>query len=422
MTSFSRTPPEVPIPRSAENKMNLDLEYLQKKLLHLLGIHSPTGYTDPIVRDVCGELDDLGVHYELTRRGAIRATLTGKNETPARAVVVHVDTIGAMTAQLKDNGRLGIVPVGTWSARFAEGARVSVFSKGVIYRGTILPLKASGHVYNKKVDTQPVAWNNLEVRIDERVESRRDLEALGIRVGDFIGVDAQAEFLPNGFLVSRHLDNKAGVAMLLTVAKAVTEGKVQLPVTTHFLFTISEEVGIGASAVLHGDVAEMVSVDNGTCAPGQESTEFGVTVAMADSSGPFDFHLTNRLLKLCEDNNIAHTRDVFRYYRCDSASAVEAGNDIRTALAAFGVDASHGYERTHIDSLHAIARMVMAYVQSIPLFHDRGELEDNLDHFPSTRKVPVGPLRHEEVSRIAQDAEADEPAGTREPARAKKGK
>ncbi len=404
--------------------MNLDLEYLQKKLLHLLGLHSPTGYTDPIVRDVCGELDALGVHYELTRRGAIRATLEGKSKAPARAVVVHLDTIGAMTAQLKDNGRLGVVPIGTWSARFAEGARVSVFSEGVIYRGTILPLKASGHVYNDEVDTQPVGWNNLEVRIDERVETRRGLEALGIRVGDFIGVDAQAEFLPNGFLVSRHLDNKAGVAMLLTVAKALTEQKIHLPVTTHFLFTISEEVGIGASAVLHGDVAEMVSIDNGTCAPEQDSTEFGATVAMADSSGPFDFHLTNRLLKLCEDNNIAHTRDVFRYYRCDSASAVEAGNDIRTALAAFGVDASHGYERTHIDSLHSIARMVMAYVQSIPLFHDRGELEANLDHFPSTRTVPVGPLRHEEVSRIAQEAEADEQANAADdnkPARDKKG-
>lgn len=195
--------------------------------------------------------------------------------------------------------------------------------------------------------------------------------------------------------------------MLLTVARALAEAKTELPVTTYFLFTISEEVGIGASAVLHGDVAEMLSIDNGTCAPGQESTEFGAAVAMADSSGPFDFHLTNRILKLCEENNIPHTRDVFRYYRCDSASAVEAGNDIRTALAAFGVDASHGYERTHIDSLYSVARMVVAYVQSIPLFQDRGELEGNLDHFPSTRKVPVGPLRHEEVSRLAQDAEAD---------------
>ena len=376
--------------------MDIDLDYVIQKLLPFLGIHSPSGYTDPIVREVCGELSALGIPYEMTRRGAIRATMEGEDNGAARAVVVHLDTIGAMTSRLKDNGRLEIVPVGTWSARFAEGARVSVFSAGAIYRGTILPLKASGHVYNEGVDTQPVAWSNLEVRIDERVHSRADLEALGVRVGDFVGVDAQAELLPNDFIVSRHLDNKAGVATLLAVAKALREAEVVLPVTTYFLFTISEEVGIGASAVLHGDVSEMVTIDNATCAPGQESSEYGVTIAMADSSGPFDFHLTHQLLHLCEEHNIPHARDIFRYYRCDSASAVEAGNDIRTALAAFAVDASHGYERSHLDSLRAVGDMMLAYLQSPPLFHNPAELTRGLDDFPVTRKVRIGPLLHED--------------------------
>ena len=40
--------------------------------------------------------------------------------------------------------------------------------------------------------------------------------------------------------------------------------------------------------MLHGDVAELVSIDNGTIAPGQFTSEYGVTIAMQDSSGPFD--------------------------------------------------------------------------------------------------------------------------------------
>ncbi|TVR51806.1 MAG: osmoprotectant NAGGN system M42 family peptidase [Puniceicoccaceae bacterium] len=397
----------------------IDRQFLQDTLLKFLGIHSPTGYTDPIVREVCGELEKLNIPFDLTRRGAIRATLPGKLKGPARAVVVHLDTLGAMTACLKDNGRLGLVPVGTWSARFAEGARVSIFSDAMIYRGSILPLKASGHVYNEAVDTQPVAWSNLEVRVDERSQSRADLDRLGIRVGDFIGVDAGAEFLPNGFLVARHLDNKAGVAMLLAVAAFIRRSSIQLPLTTYLLFTISEEVGIGASAVLHGDVAEMVTIDNGTCAPGQSSSEFGATIAMADSSGPFDFHLTHHLLHLCEKHGIPHVRDIFRHYRCDSASAVEAGNDIRTALTAFGVDASHGYERTHLDALDAVGRLVVAYLQSDPLQSVRGDLVRGLKHFPSTRTVPVGPLLHEEKTRVAQ--EPIDPSATtgKKPAREK---
>jgi peptidase M42 family hydrolase len=382
--------------------MELDQAYLKKLLLHFLGIHSPVGYTDPIVREVCKELDQLGISYELTRRGAIRATLAGETSLPARAVVAHLDTLGAMVADIKDNGRLSIVPLGTWSARFAEGARVSIFAKESIYRGTILPLKASGHVYNTEVDTQPVSWDNLEVRIDAITVNLENTRKLGIRVGDFIGVDAQAEFLANGFLVARHLDDKAGVATLLAVAKCVRERRIPLPQTAYLLFTISEEVGIGASAVLHGDISEMVSVDNGTCAPGQASTEFGATLAMADSSGPFDFHLTHHLLQLCEDFEITHARDVFRYYRCDSASAVEAGNDIRTALVAFGVDSSHGYERTHIRSLEATGSLLLAYLVSAPISAQRSCMEEGLTHFPETRIVPMDSVSPQESSRVLQ--------------------
>jgi putative aminopeptidase FrvX len=135
--------------------------------------------------------------------------------------------------------------------------------------------------------------------------------------------------------------------------------------------------------VLHGDVAEMVTIDTGPSAPGQSTDEYGVTICMQDSAGPFDYHLTHRLLKLCKDHGITHRRDVFRYYRCDSASAIEAGNDIRTALICFGTDASHGYERCHKHSLVALGRLLMCYLASGFLFpRDRDEL-GSLAGFPT---------------------------------------
>src|SRR5690606_4162584 len=132
------------------------------------------------------------------------------------------------------------------------------------FRGTLLPLKASGHTYNKEVDVQAVAWTNLELRLDERVTGESDVRALGIQVGDTVAVDSSPEFTGNGFINARHLDDKAGAAAMLAAARAVKEDGVRLPLDCHLLFTISEEVGVGASHVLHGDVAELVSVDNGT--------------------------------------------------------------------------------------------------------------------------------------------------------------
>jgi peptidase M42 family hydrolase len=346
----------------------IDRDYLASMLARMLDIHSPTGMTDEIVDFVCRELDRLGVPYELTRRGAIRADLAGKRKSPDRAVAVHLDTLGAMVKEIKDNGRLAVAAVGHWSSRFAEGARVTVHGdNGKTWRGTILPKKASGHTYNTEVDSQPVEWAQLELRLDARVASRGDVIAAGINVGDMIAIDTNAEFTDSGFVVSRHLDDKAGVAAVLAAVKAAVEGKVDLPVECHILFTIAEEVGLGAPHILHDDIAELVAVDNGTFAPGQNTSEYGVTIAMMDMSGPFDRHLNRHLIDLCETNGIEYARDVFKFYRSDVASALEAGYDTRASLICFGLDASHGHERAHMDSFCAVASLLLAYLQSPPL-------------------------------------------------------
>jgi peptidase M42 family hydrolase len=356
-------------------RLEIDSDYLARILVKLLETPSPSGYTDGVVHLVGGELSQLGIDFELTRRGAIRANLAGRLRSPDRAVVAHLDTIGAMVSALKPNGRLAVCPVGTWSSRFAEGARVTVFTDQGPRRGTILPLLASGHVFGEDIDKQPISWDQVEVRVDERLESDRDLSESGFNVGDYVSVDPQPELTSNGFVVARHLDDKAGVACVLAAAKAVVSSGVELPVDCHLLFTIFEEVGSGASAVLHQDVAEMVSVDNATAAQGKNSSEYAVHVAMLDAAGPFDYHLSRKLLSLAGEHDIPCRREVFRYYRSDAATAVEAGNDIRTALLCFGVDGSHGYERTHMDGLRYVSQLIAAYLQSEPTFQrDRLEL------------------------------------------------
>lgn len=362
-------------PDKALKRLEIDEDYLLATLTKLLEIPSPSGYTDRIVHFVGEELSRLGISFELTRRGAIRANLRGERSQPARAIVSHVDTLGAMTKNLKDNGRLELVPIGYWSSRFAEGGRVTVFTdNNGSRRGTVLPLKASGHTFNEEIDTQPVSWDNVEVRTDDFCRSAEELAERGFQIGDFVAFDTNTE-VNNGFIVSRHLDNKAGVASVLAAVKAVIDAKVEIPIDCHVLFTISEEVGTGASAILHGDVAELVAVDNATPAPGQNSRERGVTISMKDSTGPFDYHLTHKLLALCSQFGIEHQRDVFKYYRCDAASAIEAGNDMRVALVCFGADASHGHERTHMMALRSLAELLALYIQSDPTFErDRQQL------------------------------------------------
>ncbi|MEM6491328.1 MAG: osmoprotectant NAGGN system M42 family peptidase [Pseudomonadota bacterium] len=340
--------------------VNIDVAYLLDKLEALLRIPSPTGYTDSVVRWLCEELTRLDISFELTRRGAVRARIPGAQFHGARAFVSHVDTLGALVKQLKENGRLELTPIGTWSARFAEGARATVFTETGAFRGTILPHKASGHTFGDEIDTAPIGWQQVELRIDALARDLDDLRALGVEIGDFVSIDPQPEFLDNGFVVSRHLDNKGGVAAMLAAMKAMKDAPTP-PVDVYWLFTIAEEVGHGAASILPQNVAAMVTVDNGTSAPGQNSSEFGVTIGMGDETGPFDYHLTRRLVQLCKQHGVSYRKDVFRYYRSDSASALEAGADVRTALMTFGIDASHGYERIHAHALRSCAALMVLY-------------------------------------------------------------
>ena len=360
-----------------QQRLDIDTDYLAAQLKALPDIPSPTGYTDSVARYVCGELERIGIEYDLTRRGAVRGVLPGDGRAGARAIVSHVDTIGAQVKSIKSTGRLELVPIGTWSARFAEGARTTIFTEKGTYRGTILPLKASGHTYGDDIDSQPIGWDYIELRVDALGTTPEEIRKLGVDIGDIVAVDPQPEFLENGFIVSRHLDNKAGVAVMLAALEALVSEKKAPPVDVFWLFTIAEEVGHGAASILLPDIASMVAVDNGTSAPGQNSSEFGVTVSMADQTGPFDFHLTRKLVELCQANDIRYQKDVFRHYRSDSASAIEAGADVRTALVTFGVDASHGYERIHLHALRSLAELLTAYsLSDVEIPRDRKAVAD----------------------------------------------
>jgi hypothetical protein len=115
-------------------------------------------------------LMDLGLDLTVTRRGLLNATLSGRRSPagPGRGRARRHDRLHGHPAQ--GLGRLEVTPLGTHSARFAEGAHVTIFTdSGRFLTGTVLPLKSSGHQYGDEVDTQGVGWPLVEVRVDEPV-------------------------------------------------------------------------------------------------------------------------------------------------------------------------------------------------------------------------------------------------------------
>ena len=399
MTAAPPGPPPAPV------RLPIDAGYLRDTLLELLVIPSPSGRTDAVMQHVGDLLSATGVDLDLTRRGVLRATVPGIRHDVNRAVVVHADTIGTMVKRLKENGRLEVVMVGTHSARFAEGAHVTILTDDSqrTYTGTVLPLKSSGHTYGDEIDTQGVGWHQVEVRVDAPVHDAAGLLALGIQVGDFVAIDAAPQITPLGYVKSRHLDDKAGLAACLAAFKALVESGITPPVTARLLVTIGEEVGHGATHGFDEGTAEIVAVDNGVVAPGQQSLEEAVNVGMMDSTGPHDYHLTRRLLALAAAHDVPAVRDVYRLYRSDAAPAVESGVEARTALLGFGVDSSHGHERTHLDGLLHLAELLALYLQTDLTFRDWDAHQSGpLGEFPSTAVQPT-PVEPTDVDRRSEE-------------------
>ncbi|MEQ9336763.1 MAG: osmoprotectant NAGGN system M42 family peptidase, partial [Miltoncostaeaceae bacterium] len=310
-------PPPVIIPP-------IDRAYLVTILVEMLEIPSPTGRTDHVMQYLGERLEALDIPVAVTRRGAIQAVVPGRRRGPGRGVVVHADTIGCIVTALGENGRLSVRPVGTHSARFSEGAEVRVFTDDLssVVTGTIVPLKASGHRFGDEVDSQGVGWEQVEVRVDARVEDAADLRRLGIEVGDHVALLSRPTVSPNGFIYARNLDDQAGVAAVLAALRALGDAGVAPAVETQLLVTCTEEIGTGASHGIHPDLAEIVGVDTAVVAPGQASREDRVCVAMGDGAGPFDYHLSRRLTRLAAAHGIPVVRDVFSHYRSDLAAAV----------------------------------------------------------------------------------------------------
>jgi putative aminopeptidase FrvX len=337
-------------------------EKVKRTLLDLLHTPSPTGRAERAIRYVEHRLNACGLVTRRTNKGGILVTLSGRNDEVHRFLTAHVDTLGAMVKEIKENGRLKLSAIGGFGWFAVDGAYCGVETReGKVIPGTILASCSSVHVY--KYAREKVRDDDLmEVRLDARVKTADDVRELGVRVGDIVWFDPQVVETEAGFIKVRHLDDKAGVAILLELIEHFVRSGILLPHTTHVLFSNYEEVGYGANSNIPSKVREYVAVDMGAIGRGQATDEFCVSICAKDSTGPYHWELTTKLIRLAEENGIYYQVDIYPHYGSDAGAAVLSGADVMHALIGPGVDASHAYERTHLDALDNTYRLLYHYL------------------------------------------------------------
>ncbi|MBQ7939642.1 MAG: M42 family metallopeptidase [Clostridia bacterium] len=337
------------------------LDYTLDALRQILAIDSPTGFTDRAAAYVADLLRGMGYDPAFTKKGGVLCCLGGKDEDNGILLSVHIDTLGAVVAQVKGNGRLKLAPM-SLSAHNTEAENVLVYTRtGKTVPGTIQLINPSVHV-NPDYKTAARNFDTVECVLDEDVRSAEDVKALGIGTGCFVCPDPRTTITESGYIKSRFLDDKLSAAILLGLAQHIKESGItpQRKVWVHF--TVYEEIGHGGSATMPAGVTEMLGIDMGCVGDGIACTEKQVSICAKDASGPYNFGMTNRLIALAEEKGIDHAVDVYPFYSSDCSAALRT-YDVKAALIGPGVYASHGYERSHIDGVKNTFDLLCAYLE-----------------------------------------------------------
>ena len=341
--------------------MQQTIDYLKK----LTSIPSRTGFTREVADYLVEELERLGYTPIRTNKGGVNVIVKGKDDNKHRVVTAHVDTLGAMVRGVKADGRLKMAKIGgyPWNMIEGENCLVHVASTGKTVSGTILIHQTSTHVY-KDAGTAERTEDNMEVRLDAKVRNEKETRDLGIDVGDFISFDPRTIITETGFIKSRFLDDKVSAAVLLDLLRKYKEENIELSQTTHFMFSVFEEVGHGANSNLPKEAVEYLAVDMGAMGDDQQTDEYTVSICVKDASGPYNYEFRNHLVQLAKDNDIQYKLDIYPYYGSDASAAMRAGAEVKHALLGAGIESSHSYERTHIDSVEQTHKMVDVYLRS----------------------------------------------------------
>ncbi len=332
-------------------------DYIGEQLKALTSIPSPTGFTRAVTDYVMKTLEEMGFAPERSTKGNVLVCLGGEGEPLVLAS--HVDTLGAMVRSVKDNGRLRPTTLGGHQWSTADGENCTVHTRdGRVYTGVVLNTEPSSHVADEKVETLE---KNMEILLDENVDTKDDVAGLGIQTGDIIAMDPRTVITKSGYIKSRFLDDKLSASVLLGLARAVAAGEVKLTRKVSLLFTVYEEVGHGG-AFVPADTCEMISVDMGCVGDDLGCTERMVSICAKDSGGPYNYELVSALADTAKRLSLDYAIDVYPHYGSDVEATLRAGYDIRHGLIGPGVYASHNYERSHMDGVRNTYELLHAYI------------------------------------------------------------
>jgi putative aminopeptidase FrvX len=239
---------------------------LRADLIDLMLTPGPSGHEDRVAALIRARLAAEGLVSRVDRMGNVIATFEGEPDAPSVMLFAHMDQLGFFVRRIEPDGLVRVERLGGVSER-AMAAQAVMLCVG---EGRDLP----GIIMNKahhattpdekyKVLTAP------QITIDTGHGSKAALEAAGVQIGTPVVYRPQVIELDGNRIAGTSVDDRAGCAVLLEIARGLAL-RMDGP-TVHLVFSVQEEFNLRGAVVaaqsLSPDIALQIDLMLATDTP-----------------------------------------------------------------------------------------------------------------------------------------------------------
>ena len=348
------------------SKKTTEYDRLFSQIEQLVLCHSPSGVETDVDLIILQHFKALGVETWQDQAQNIIAKIPGKDPKKAIAITAHKDEIGMIVKSIDANGCLQVRRLGgSFPWVYGEGV-VDILGDNKVISG-ILSF-GSRHVSHEspqkaqQIDT-PLIWEDTWV---ETKCNLSELAALGVRPGTrvVIGKHRKQPFRLKDYIASYTLDNKASVAILLTLASRITEP----PVDIYLVASAKEEVGaIGALYFTQNQKLDALIALEICPLADEYPIESGIAPVLLsqDSYGMYDELLNAEVRTAAKKAEIPLQLAVIDGFGSDASIAMKFGHVSRAACLSFPTQNTHGYEIAHLGAITNCITVLASYCMNI---------------------------------------------------------
>ncbi len=283
----------------------------------------------------------------------------------------HVDEIGLQVTHVDDEGFLYVDEIGGWDPQVLVGQRVRILAESADVAGVV----GKKPIHLMKEEEREKAPKVKDLWVDLGASSRSEVEALGVRIGDPIVMDAGVMRLAGDRIASRAVDNRIGAYVVLEALRLFRDepGSAELVAVA----TVQEEIGYSGGGArpsayaLDPDVAIVVDVTFSTDVPDAQKKELGdhrvgggPVLSRGSAVHPAVFE---RLALVAREEGIAHTVQAApRATRTDADGIHLVRRGVPTGLVSVPNRYMHSpNEIVSLEDLKDTARLLAAFARSL---------------------------------------------------------